>query len=316
MIFMQCELSLYNNSLLKRSNREFCFKGLINTFLKTKDLKLTSEQSYRSSFTQFAEYLKKRSIIEPTEQTIKEFKQYLVDKKLSVFTVISHIGALKSLFTFLETRNLYPNISKDIKTPKKPKGFMRDSLTKEQARNLLDACKADDEVIAVRDYAIISTLLRCGLRSIEIIRADVGDIRKCNGAYVLWVHGKGRDSKDEFVVLTHEALKAIKNYLFLRGNPIEQEPLFVSHGTRNKQGRLTTRSIRRMVKNRLKNIGIDEKELSCHSLRHTFATIALANSASLLAVQKAMRHSNINTTTIYTHMTDRLTDGAESFIDI
>ena len=71
-----------------------------------------------------------------------------------------------------------------------------------------------------------------------------------------------------------------------------------------------------MVKECLKNIGLNEKELTCHSLRHTFATLALANNAPLLAVQKAMRHSNINTTTIYTHMADRLKHGAEQYIDI
>ena len=127
---------------------------------------------------------------------------------------------------------------------------------------------------------------------------------------------KGRDSKDEYVVLTNEALRAIRSYLSLRGRVNENEPLFASHGNRNNKGRLTTRSIRRMVKESLKLIELDEKELTCHSLRHTFATLALANNAPLLAVQKAMRHSNINTTTIYTHMADRLENGAEQYIDI
>ena len=316
---MSYALEISDKELIQKTIHKISFEELINTFLKSKDLKPTSERSYRTSFAQFQEYLKLSTITQPTEQDIKEYKQYLVDRKLSVFTIISHLSALKSLFTFLANRKLYPDISKDIKTPKKPKEFMRDALTKEQARKLLDACKGND-ITSKRNYAILSTLLRCGLRSIEIIRADVCDIRRSSGAYVLWVHGKGRDSKDEFVVLTDEALKAIRDYLALRGKYNETDPLFTSrvsqYKNKNTSNRLTTKSIRRMTKKYLKDIGLDAKELTCHSLRHTFATLAISNNAPLLAVQKAMRHSNINTTTIYTHMTDRFTNGAEKFIDI
>jgi len=291
------------------------FEELVVTFLCNKDLRASSALSYRASFNQFAEYLRLNAVILVTEREIKDFKQYLIDKKLSVFTVISHLSAIKSLFSFLAARNLYLDIARDIKVPKKPKEFMRDALTKEQAQKLLKSASGET-IVDKRDFAIISTLLRCGLRSIEIVRADIGDVRKSNGTPLLWVHGKGRDSKDEFVVLTDEALRAIRAYLTVRGKACDDDPLFASHGPRNAQGRLTTRSVRRIVKEHLKKIELNEKELTCHSLRHTFATLALANNAPLIAVQKAMRHSNINTTTIYTHMIDRISDGAEHYIDL
>lgn len=291
------------------------FDELVNLFLSCKDLKPSSKQSYIASFAQFESYLKEMDVILPREYEIKQFKDYLTQKKLSVFTVISHLSALKSLFSFLATRNVYPDIAKYIKVPKKPKEFMRDPLTKEQAKQLMMSAKGDS-LIEKRDYAIISTLLRCGLRSIEIIRANISDVRQSGGTPVLWVHGKGRDSKDEFVVLTNEALSAIREYLSLRSKFDNDAPLFASHGPRNANGRMTTRSIRRLIKNHLKAIDIADDRLTCHSLRHTFATLALANNAPLIAVQKAMRHANINTTTIYTHMQDRLISGAEHYIDI
>ena len=164
--------------------------------------------------------------------------------------------------------------------------------------------------------ATFNILLRCGLRSIEIIRADIGDVRQSCGMPILWVHGKGRDIKDEFVVLTDEALAAIHAYMAVRGKVNVNDPLFVSHSNHNASGRLTTRSIRRMVKEHLKQTGINSSRLTCHSLRHTFATLAIANNAPLLAVQQAMRHADINTTTIYTHMNDRLTNGAERYVKI
>ena len=306
----------YQMQLPLQAEAELSFESLVNTFLDNKDLKESSRQSYQSSLTLFKEFLKLNSIFTVTEKNIKDYKENLISKKLSQFTIISHLSAVKSLFSFLARRNLYPDVAKDIKTPKKPRGFSRNALTKEQARELLNSASSGLDLISKRDFAIISTLLRCGLRSIEIVRADVGDLRRCNGTPVLWIHGKGRDGKDEFVVLTDTALRTIKSYLSLRGNIVESDPLFISHSPHNNQGRLSTRSIRRIVKNHLKDIDLDEKELTCHSLRHTFATLALANNAPLLAVQKAMRHNDINTTTIYTHMLDRLSDGAEHFIDL
>lgn len=303
------------NCALNTTDIRLSFESLINTFLENKDLRESSKKAYLSSFMIFGDFLKSCDVTQVSEYEIIRFKDNLVSRKLSVFTIISHISAIKSLFRFLSVRNLYPDVAKDIKVPKKPKGFSRDPLTKEQARGLIKA-SAGDDMINRRDHAIINTLLRCGLRSIEITRADIGDIRQASGTPVLWVHGKGRDSKDEFVVLTHEALDAINSYLILRSNTDLASPLFISHSPHNKNGRLTTRSIRRLVKIHLKECGINNRRLTCHSLRHTFATLALANNAPLLAVQKAMRHSNINTTTIYTHMSDRLTNGAEKFIDL
>jgi len=74
-----------------------------------------------------------------------------MSKNLSVFTVISNIRALKSLFTFLAVRGLYPNIAKDIKTPKAPRQFMRDPLTLEQARSLIISTEGND-IKSRRDY--------------------------------------------------------------------------------------------------------------------------------------------------------------------
>lgn len=308
-------MPIHNTNLIESIKEYPSFAELVTIFMNNKDLKSTSVKAYCASFNQFTIYLKNKNISLVTEQNIKEFKDYLLNKKLSVFTVISHLSALKSLFSFVSIRNLYPDVAKEIKVPKKPKGFMRDALTKNQAGLLIKSAEGTD-IISKRDFAIISILLRCGLRSIEIIRANIGDVRQSSGIPILQVHGKGRDCKDEFVVLTEEALSALNAYISERGKYNSEEPLFSSHGPRNKKGRLTTRSIRRMVKSYLKTIGVNNNRITCHSLRHTFATLALANNAPLLAVQQAMRHANINTTTIYTHMADRLTNGAERYVDI
>ena len=291
------------------------FESLVALFIQSKDIRRSSLRVYEVSFAQFHAYLQSVGSAYPREQDVKSFKQHLIDKQLSPFTISAYIAALKSLFSFLANRNLYPNIAREINVPKKPKGFMKDSLTKKQAQDLLSAAQGPD-VTSKRDYAILSTLVRCGLRSIELIRANIEDIRQSSGIPVLYVQGKGCDAKDEFVVLTEGALSALNLYLAARGKLKPSDPLFASHGPRNNDGRLTTRSISRLVKQYMAKINLTSDRLTCHSLRHTFATLALMNNAPLLALQEAMRHANINTTTMYTHMQDRLTKGAEYFIDL
>ena len=104
------------------------------------------------------------------------------------------------------------------------------------------------------------------------------------------------------------------DYLKDRKHPKADQPLFVSHSNRAKEKRLTTRSIRRLVKNQLRKAGLVSEKLSAHSLRHTCATIALGNGADVVSVKDMLRHTNINTTMIYIHSLDRIKKGAERFV--
>ncbi|MCX7015145.1 MAG: tyrosine-type recombinase/integrase [Candidatus Sumerlaeota bacterium] len=159
-------------------------------------------------------------------------------------------------------------------------------------------------------------LVRTGLRTIEAIRADVGDIRQESGEWVLRVQGKGRDAKDEFVLLTIDAFKPLLEYLVLRRNPPLDAPLFAATSNRCVNARLTTRSVRGIVKAHLRRYGFDSDRLSCHSLRHTFATLALKGGAPLEQVQAACRHASIQTTMVYAHNLDRVANGAERYVEI
>ncbi|MBA7712280.1 Tyrosine recombinase XerD [subsurface metagenome] len=158
-------------------------------------------------------------------------------------------------------------------------------------------------------------MIRTGLRTIEVTRADVGDIRQETGEAILWIQGKGRDAKDEFVLLTETTLKSIMDYLLTRGGIKDKEPLFTSLSDRNREQRLTTQSIRKIVKKHLRDIGIDSKRLSAHSLRHTAITLSLLGGATIQQAQVLGRHSDINTTLIYAHNIDRIAHAPERRID-
>jgi integrase/recombinase XerC/integrase/recombinase XerD len=161
---------------------------------------------------------------------------------------------------------------------------------------------------------MINLMVRTGLRTIEVSRALIDDIQREGGETVLRVWGKGRDTKDDLVILTEEAYKPILDYLQARGTTKLSDPLFISHSNRDKGQTLTTRSIRRIIQTRLAAVGLKTSKVTAHSLRHTAGTIALMNGADLLSVKEMLRHSNINTTLVYAHNLNRLSKGAEKFI--
>lgn len=162
---------------------------------------------------------------------------------------------------------------------------------------------------------MINLLIRTGLRTIELERALIDDIKQEGGEIILFIQGKGRDMKDDYVILTSENIKPIQAYLQARGKAKGHEALFASHSNKNKGGGLSTRSIRRIVKERLKEIGIDSEKLTAHALRHTAITLSLLGGATLQEAKTLARHSDINTTLIYAQNISRLKDAPERKID-
>lgn len=287
---------------------------LISSFLATQDVREISKVAYKKGVEKFLSWLTVERLSKPDREAILKFKDYLLKSGLSANAVNSYLVAVKRFFAYLEGIKQYPNIAKDIKGVKQPKGHLRASLTVSQIRNLLS--HIDPSTFqGKRDFAIVNLMARTGLRTIEVIRANVGDIKQEGGEALLFVQGKGRDSKDSFVILTEKALNPILDYLKARGKVKSEDPLFVSLSDRNKGQRLTTRTIRQLIKNSLRKINIDRNKLSAHSLRHTFATLSLRAGAPLLQVKDALRHASIETTQKYLHNIDRIKNGAERYID-
>jgi len=299
------------NSIVKSKS----IYALIEDFIRSQDVKTSSKETYRKSLKQFLLYSTERNLQDPTREDILNYKTYLLnDKKLSPTTVTSYLVAVRKFFEWVESEKLYPNIAKSIKGAKRPKGFRKDVLTVAQIKDVLSNIDRSD-LEGKRDYALINLLVRTGLRTIEIQRALIEDLRQEGGEAVLFIQGKGRDLKDDFVLLTNETLKPIREYLKERGKVGEKDPLFSSHSNKNKGKGLTTRSIRRIVKERLTEIGIDDRRLSAHSLRHTAITLSLLGGATLQEAQTLARHSDINTTLIYAQNISRVNNAPERKID-
>jgi integrase/recombinase XerC/integrase/recombinase XerD len=291
------------------------YSVIIDRFLLAHDIKPKSKETYRRALRQFFTYLSDNGITKPTRESLIAYKAYLIDKNLSAYTVSAYIIATRKLFQWTESERIYPNIASQIKGQKKPKGFKKDALSVKQAQHLLTIMETDT-LSGARDYALVNLLVRTGLRTIEATRADIEDIRQQGEQAVLFIQGKGRDSKDDIVILTDETLEPIRAYISMRGQGVrDSSPLFISHSDRNYGERLTTRSVSRIVKEKLQASGLDDKRLTAHSLRHTAVTFSLIGGASIQEAQTLARHSDINTTLIYAHNLDRISKAPEHKID-
>jgi integrase/recombinase XerC/integrase/recombinase XerD len=290
---------------------------LLDRFIASQDVKESSKLLYRRTLKQYFKWVDKKGYLlsEIARHHLLQYKDELLLSGMSSLTVSSYITSVRRFYEWTEANKYYPNVAKGIKTPKRKQQFKKQPLLPAQAKALLSYYQDK----ALRDYAIVNLLLRTGLRTIEVMRANVGDITFKGSQRVLLVHGKGRDEKDNFVVLTDKAYKPIAEYLATRGNINGSEPLFTSISNNSKGKRLTTRTISYIAKKGLKAIGLDERSFTAHSLRHTTAVNILRAGGSLETAQFTLRHSNPATTQIYTATLNeerRLKNSGEALIDI
>lgn len=289
---------------------------LVDTFINSQDVKESSKQLYRRTLRQYFNWIYKNgySLNEITRQHVLEYKNELLNKGKSSLTVGSYITVVRKFYEWTESNKIYPNVAKGVKSPTRIQAFRKRPLSVEQINRLLDYFSNKD----IRDYAIVNLLLRTGLRTIEVVRANVEDITFKGSQRVLLIQGKGRVDKDDFVILTDKTFEPIRRYLDTRGKVSGSEPLFVSNSNNSKGNRLTTRTISYIVKEGLKEIGLDERCFTAHSLRHTTAVNILIGGGTLEMVQFTLRHTNPSTTQIYTSTLNeirRLQNSGEILLD-
>ena len=287
-------------------------------FIAALDASEKTKQTYTRSLRQWGAFLSEsgEDAVTASRRTVLDFKESMLSGGKKASTVNAYLTAVRRLYAWLEAEAVKPNIAASIKGVRRSKTSPKESLTVDQAKEILASRPGEGAgIAALRDYALLNLLCRRGLRTIEAARANIGDIKQLNGQAVLCVQGKGYADKEEFVVLSEECLAPIYSYLAARGCKDRTAPLFASEGNRNHGGRMSTRSISRIIKGVFKAHGIEAASLTAHSTRHTAVTFALMAGASLQEAQAMARHRSINTTLIYAHNLDRMKAGAEHGID-
>lgn len=291
-------------------NNEIPKAMLISMFIEQADIKETTKEAYKKGLNNFMSWLEINNINQVEKKTILEYKYDLLTR-YSPNTVNSYLTSVKAFYTYLEATGVSKDISRSVKGAKVSKVPTKQALTVEQAIILLNSFNRDT-LKGKRDYAMLNLMINTGLRVMEVQSADVKDISQVGGKTVLYIQGKGRDSKDNFVVLSNDVLTSLLDYLTARGN--NEGALFKGLSNRAVNERMTKRSISRVVKEAFKGIGLDSDKLTAHSTRHTAVTFSLLGGATVQEAQAMARHSDINTTMIYSHNINRIENNAESNI--
>lgn len=278
-------------------------KGLANNTIQSyeRDLK-----SY-IHFLREIEYIKSLNDVQRIH--IVHFLGRLKEQGKSSRTLARHIASVRAFHQFLlRDKATEQDPTVHIETPKLERTLPK-VLSLQEVEKLLDAPKPGDHY-GIRDKAMLELLYATGIRVSELIGLDIDHVHLTMG----FVRCIGKGNKERIIPVGRTAAEAIKHYLEV-GRPRfvskkhREQALFLNH-----QGnRLTRQGFWKILKKLTKEAGI-EKELTPHTLRHSFATHLLENGADLRAVQEMLGHADISTTQIYTHVTKtRLKDVYSKF---
>lgn len=282
-------------------------------FIDYLDVSKKTIETYARALKQFFKFLSVNNINRPDRKDVIYFKDQIKATHKPT-TVQNYIVAVRLFFSWAEQEGLYNNIANKIKGSKLNREHKKDYLTSNQVKAVLSGIDRST-LKGLRDYAILSLMITGGLRTIEVSRANVEDIRAVGDSTVLYIQGKGREEKTDYIKIQPIVERAIRSYLKSDSRKLNpKEPLFSSTSNNSKGKRLSTRSISGIVKNRLVKTGYDSERLTAHSLRHTAVTLTLLGGQTLQEVQQFARHTNITTTQIYAHNLDRAKNKCEEVI--
>ena len=271
-----------------------------------------TKATYGRAINQFAKYLQENGITKPNRRDLNNYRAWIEKHTDETGRVITHkpatiqlyIQAVRLFFKWTESEGMYPNIAEHLQGAKIDREHKKDYFKPEQIRNILQ--NIDRTTLqGKRDYAVIVLTVTGGLRDIEISRANIEDVSTAGGNPVIYLQGKGHEEKAQYVKIPIQTQQAINDYLQARGKAEPDAPLFASIGNRNNGGRMTTKTISRMIKNRMVEAGYNNPRWTAHSLRHTAVTLALLEGKPIDEVQQFARHANIATTMIYNHAVQR-----------
>ncbi|RLB29071.1 MAG: tyrosine recombinase XerC [Deltaproteobacteria bacterium] len=263
-------------------------------------------RNYESDLKQFSKFVASKKDIKKGDPGIHLVDYMLIRSYLGELfdkcrrtTIARKLSALKSFFRYLELRGLAPfNPAVEITTPKQEK-YIPTYLPIDDMFALLEQPDKEKE-LGLRDLAILELLYSSGLRVSELVTLNIE--RLDLNSRLVRVSGKG--GKERLLPVGRKATVAIKECLEhtektrkKAGYSKTQGPLFLNY----RGGRLSARSVNRLVKRYSKECGII-MEISPHSIRHTFATHLLDGGADLRSIQELLGHVNLSTTQKYTHV--------------
>lgn len=254
-------------------------------------------ESYKRDLDKFLEYNKNTSIDNISNEDLKKYIKYLNDNGLNEKSIARNISSLKSFYKFLViSKYVSSNTSDSLYLPKIKKS-LPSTLTEEEVISLLDIELTDN--FSYRNKAMLELLYATGLRVSELINLKLQDVDFSQD--IIRTFGKG--SKERIIPIGDYAKEYLEKYIYeYRSSMLKKENNeYIFLNNHGKQ--MTRQGFFKIIKKIAKEKGIN-KELSPHTLRHSFASHLLKYGADLRTIQELLGHSDISTTQIYTHITN------------
>ena len=274
-----------SSSLLSNANK------IVEEYLRFIDVVNTSSETYKKGLKAFFSYLNDIGVQNPTRENIIDFKNILKSDGHSLSTVNTYLVSIRNFFKWTNYSGLYKDISLNVKGVKVPREHKKEALTNEQIDLVLRHAKDN------REKAIFLLGLCCGLRANEICNVRLSDFVLKGGKTLLYVLGKARDGKVDYVVVDDGLYGFLKQYI----QEYNVTDYLISSDYKNDGSKVTNKTIRYIVKQMFRRVGIDSELYSTHSLRHTFSNMAIMNGVDIRQIQQALRHQSLSTTMIYLH---------------
>lgn len=251
-----------------------------------------TEISYREDITNFLNYLEKKQLNykKIDGEIIRDYLKYLDEAKLKNSTIARRISALRTFYNYLLNKNIVDtNLFNSIRNPKLEKK-LPNYLSYEELAKILDNIDISTK-IGLRNRLLVEMFYATGCRVSEMINIKMSDINKSNNS--IRIMGKGK--KMRIVYFGEYARDYLDRYLPL----IDTDYLF----TQESGDKLSIHDVEYIISDLVKNLAL-KTHVTPHTLRHTFATHLLNNGADIKTVQELLGHSSLNTTGIYTHVSN------------
>ena len=255
--------------------------------------------SYKDDLIEYHEFLGNNftTITKIDKEVVNNYLKYLYERKLNKNSICRKLSSIRGLYNYLVMEEiLEDNLFNNISNPKKEQ-YLPKFLSDSDLNKIFDVC-SDDTVINQRDTLIIELLYSTGLRVSELVNIKIKDID--TKEKVIKVLGKG--SKERIVLYNNHTSRALNKYL--NNGYHEYNKKNSGYLILNKNGdKLSDRYVRNIINNLVRKAGLNIK-ISPHTIRHTFATDMLEEGADLVTVKELLGHESLNTTSIYTHITN------------
>lgn len=277
-------------------------KDFISYLSVERGLATNTLESYQRDLIKYLNFLKERQLgcfEDASRKTITQFLLKEREKGLSPATLTRNLASIRSFYNFLlQEQIVQNNPAAEAETPRQEKKLPR-VLSFQDVELLLEQPKTGNP-FGLRDKAMLELLYATGIRVSELVFLDINSINLKTG----FLRCEGKGSKERIIPLGSMALLSLREYLRsgrpkLLKNKNEKAFFLNQHGRR-----LTRQGFWKIFKKYTLKADIS-KEITPHSLRHSFATHLLENGADLRSVQEMLGHADISTTQIYTQVTKR-----------